>query len=195
MTWHVIRLAPNALRPDNGNRFRTIVERSLAEGGFSSFLPFEERPIVHFRTKKKIWRRFPMMPGYGFVEDVSNFEALRQCDGVGDVIKSAGRPVPIDEGEVRRVMLAEMGVNAEHDRLDAVREAREAMGTREAVLGAFPVGTLVVIKEGHLLAGETFVVGTATGRATVKGVVDRLNGMSVEIDAVNLEAADWMLTG
>ena len=187
MTWHVIRLAPNALRPDNGNHFRTIVEKSLTEGGFVFFLPFENKPQIHQRTKKKIWRRHPLMPGYGFVEHVRDFEALRGCDGVGDVIKSAGRPVPIHEGEVYKVMLAEMSVNAEHDRKNAAQEAREAMGTRAAVIGAFPINSLVTVKQGHLLAGHTFVVGAATGKATIKGVIDSL---AVEIDAAYLEAAE-----
>lgn len=192
MTWHVIRLTPKALKPDNGNHFRTIVEKSLSEGGFSYFLPFENKPIIHHRTKKKIWRRFPMMPGYGFVEGVTNFEALRGCDGVSDVIKSAGRPVPIPAGEVHKVMLAEMSINAEHGRMDALQEARAALGTRAGVVTRFPINSLVTVKEGHLLAGRTFVVNAATGKATIKGVIDTLEGgfLPVEIDAVHLEAAE-----
>ena len=188
MTWHVIRLAPDALKADRGNHFRTVVEKSLTEGGFSFFLPFEERPVTHPQTKKKIWRRFPLMPGYGFVDGVTNFEALRRCDGVSDVIKSAGRPVPIPDYDVHEVMLAEMSVNAEHNRKNAAQEARERMGTRAAVIGAFPINSLVTVKEGHLLAGRSFVVSAATGKATIKGVIEGF--LPVEIDAAHLQAAE-----
>tara|TARA_R110002110_G_scaffold37601_5_gene124048 strand:- start:4197 stop:4763 length:567 start_codon:yes stop_codon:yes gene_type:complete len=188
MTWHVIRLAPNALKADKGNHFRTVVEKSLNDGGFAFFMPFENKPHIHSKTKKKIWRRHPLIPGYGFVEDVSNFESLRNCDGVGDVIKSAGRPVPIPDFEVHKVMLAEMSVNAEHERKNAAQEARERMGTRAAVVGAFPINSLVTIKEGHLLAGQSFIVNAATGKATIKGVIDGF--LPVEIGAVDLQAAE-----
>lgn len=190
MTWHVIRLLSNALKADKANPRWSVVERSLTDGGFAFYLPFENKTIIHHRTKKKIERRFPLMPGYGFVEGVTNFEALRQCDGVMDVIKSAGAPVPIPATEVRDIAQAEHAVNAEHERKEANRKAREALGTRAALSNAFPVNTTVRVKQGHLLAGESFVVDAATGRATIKGIIGRLNNMSVEIDAVHLEAAE-----
>jgi len=190
MTWHVIRLLPNALKADKANPRWSVVERSLTDGGFAFYLPFENKTLIHHRTKKRIERRFPLMPGYGFVEGVTNFEALRQCDGVMDVIKSAGAPVPIPATEVRDIAAAEHAVNAEHERKEANRKAREALGTRAALSNAFPVNTTVRVKTGHLLAGESFVVDAATGRATIKGIIGRLNNMSVEIDAVHLEAAE-----
>ena len=188
--WHVITLAPNALRPAGGNHFKTIIEKSLTEGGFSYFLPFENKPIIDRRSKKKVWRRFSLMPGYGFVDSINNFEALRQCDGVGGLVKSAGRPVPIADSEVEKVMLAEMSINAEHGRMDHMLELKLSMGTRRKLVDQFPINTIVEVKEGHWLAGHTFMVNAATGKATIKGVIDDLNGLSVEIDAVHLQAAE-----
>lgn len=188
--WHVIRLAPGALKSHKIWRNQSIVERSLYEGGFAYFMPFEHKSIIHHRTKKRITTRQPLIIGYGFVEGVTNFEALRQCDGVSDVIKSAGRPVPIPAFEVHKVMASEAAINAEFDRKEAARKAREAMGSRALVAEAFPVNSVVRIRDGHLLAGQEFIVNAATGRATIKGVIDALNGMSVEIDAVHLEAAE-----
>jgi transcription antitermination factor NusG len=190
MTWHVIRLATGALRPHKLFTGFTVVERSLRDAGISFYLPFEHRTIVHPKTKKKIARDFPLMPGYGFVEGVTNFEALRQCDGVTDVIKSAGRPVPIRASVVSDVMEAEQAVNAEHARKEAAQAAREALGTRASVSQAFPVNSRARVKPGHLLAGQEVFVSAATGRATIKGVIEALNGMAVEIDATHLEAAE-----
>jgi len=190
MTWHVIRLGYGALRPHKLFTGFKVVERSLHDAGISFYLPFEHKTIVHPRTKKKIVRDFPLMPGYGFVENVTNFEALRQCDGVTDVIKSAGRPVPIRATLVSEVMDAEAAVNAEHERKQAAQAAREALGTRASVSAAFPVNSRARVKQGHLLGGQEIFINAATGRATIKGVIDALNGMSVEIDAAYLEAAE-----
>lgn len=190
MTWHVIRLGYGALRPHKLFTGQTVVERSLREAGISFYLPFEHKTIVHPKTKKKITRDFPLMPGYGFVENVSNFEALRKCNGVTDVIKSAGFPVPIRRDLVKEVMDAEAAVNAEHERKEAARAAREAMGTRATVAQAFPVNSTARVKQGHLLAGQEVFINAATGRATIKGVIEALNGMSVEIEVSSLEAAE-----
>lgn len=194
MTWHVIKLGYGALRPHRLFTNQTIVERSLRQAGISFYLPFEHKTIIIPKTKKKVVRDFPLMPGYGFVENVTNFEALRKCDGVTDVIKSAGRPVPIRVTLVQDVMQAEAAVNAEYARREAAQAAREALGTRASVSAAFPVNSRVRVKQGHLLAGQEIFISAATGRGTIKGIMTALDGMhndmDVEIDAVYLEAAE-----
>lgn len=189
-TWHVIRILGEALRPHKIYTHSTTVERSLHDAGISFYIPFARKTIVHHRTKKKIEMRFPLMLGYGFVQDVTNFEALRECKGVLDVIKSAGRPVPIRAEVVSQVRVEEFAINEEHARKEAAKAAREALGTRATVSQAFPVNSRARIKQGHLLAGQEFVVGAATGRGTIKGVIDMLDGFSVEIEAIHLEAAE-----
>lgn len=188
--WHVIRLGKGALDTHKLYSGFKVVEWSLKQEGFSFYLPFEHKTVTHPKTKKKIVRDFPLMPGYGFVENVTNFEALRGCNGVMDVIKSAGRPVPIRASLVTEVMEAEQAVNAEHERKQAAQAAREALGTRASVSAAFPVNSRARVKQGHLLGGQEIFINAATGRATIKGVIDALNGMSVEIDAAYLEAAE-----
>lgn len=190
MTWHVIMLSPGALRPDRFRPNETIVSRSLKEGGFSYYMPFERRAIIHAKTKKRIERQFPLMPGYGFVENVTNFEALRKCNGVNDVIKSAGKPIEIRPALVGEVRDAEQAINAEYDRKEIARQKREAMGSRALVAESFPVGGKVTIGEGHIMAGQTMTITAATGRGAIKGVIDMLNGIHAEIGVEYLNAAE-----
>ena len=191
MTWHVIRLLPNALKADKANPRWSIVERSLTDGGFAFYLPFENKTVTHPHTKKKIERRFPLMPGYGFVEGVTNFEALRQCDGVMDVIKSAGAPVPILEAEVTRVMMDELAINAENERQRQLGRAREKMGTRATMSTKFKVNsTRTIAPTHHLLQGEEITITAIAARGEIEGFIARLNNYPVKIDAVHLEAAE-----
>lgn len=186
MTWYVATLEPRALSPSKHLADDTIVSAALRDAGISFYMPFESEVIIHRSTKKKIIRRRPLVPGYAFIDGVRDFEGLRKCDGIRDVIKSAGCPVPIHEFEVWQLMADEAAINAEFDHWQALAAKREGLGTRATIESTFKKGSSYEIGDGHLLKGELITMKGTAARGRIEGVIARLNNYPVSIEAVHL---------
>lgn len=87
-----------ALRVRTGTDFSTV-ER-LIDMGLEIVCPFQRVTVKHRRTKAKIQKYFPVLPGYVFARLAdSSFELLKR---VGDVVgyirdRATGKPQKIDE--------------------------------------------------------------------------------------------------
>lgn len=172
----------------------SAVEVSLRRGGFAHYMPVEQR-VVRDRKKTNVWhkRRFPLLLGYVFVEDVDDWLRLEEkTPGVASIVRSRGRPMPILDWEMEELRAMEADSEAEAEaKLQWMKQQAEAKGrTRRMTMSLFPVGTAVRIVKGAAQDKTGLVTGTdREGR--LKLIVQRME-MSVSLDAVrvDLEAAE-----
>lgn len=183
--WYCIRLKPQAQRPAKQDPRITNIEFSLRHEGFDHYMPLERREIVHHRTKKPIDKQYPLIPGYAFVCDVDDWLRLNNCDFVAGVLGVRGTPMPIMPTVIDAVRDAEAVILSEYERQKAMRRQREKEQAdrlqhipQRRARQMYPAGTPIVIDRTHvLLGGMKGRVVDATGRQTIKAVIETLNGM------------------
>lgn len=216
MTWFAIRTLPGAQLPQReyqveptmlgangrprGKGYRIVpsldpdqsaVERALSNAGFAHYMPVEKR-LVRDRRKTDLWkgRRFPLLLGYVFVQDVTDFRTLEETAGVAGIVGTKGEPIAIPEGDI--AMLRGEEAKAEEKYLWEVQRREEAARrvTRNKAKILFPVGSRVLITKGIAQGRTAHVIGTDRG-GRLKAFTDSLNGtgtISVSVDAVLLVA-------
>lgn len=184
-SWYALRLKPGAARPYRNDARLTNIEWSMTQEGLSCYMPMELVLKIHHRTKKPIDKRFPIIPGYAFMEagPGQNWEKVRDCDFVASIIGSAGRPLPIPLEWIVLVKQWEDQWLKSYEykkMLKAMEEERRTQKvTRRSVSEQFPAGSVVMIGDRHrLFAGHKATVVDATGRNTIKAVIETLNGMA-----------------
>lgn len=180
--WYAIRLKPMASRPSKHDARYTNIEFALGSAGISHYMPFERREIIHHRTKKPLDKAFPLIPGYAFVSDVDDWLELHKTDYVAGVLGVKGTPMRLHNNDIEQIRAAEEIISQAYELSKAKRRAEEELRQnhipqrRARVL--YPAGSKVMIDAGHmLLGGRTAFVKEATGRDTIKAVVETLNGM------------------
>lgn len=217
MTWFAVRTHPGAqlpqreyrvekpslINPDTparGKGYRIVpslnpnvsaIERALANNGFTHYMPVEKR---HIRDRKKtgVWtgRRFPLLLGYVFVQDVQDWPLLATTPGVAGIVGSCGVPLPINIVDILMLRTMEAEAEAQFDREVEQREAMARRVSRKKAGGMFPNGSRVAIKTGYAEGREATVVGTdRDGR--LKALVDGMGmvgTISIPLDAVLLVA-------
>lgn len=202
MTWYPILTSPGASKPyartireiinpvtkrtglvRHADNHRSVVEASMEQAGIEFYIAFESETIRHPKTKKWITRRKPLIPGYVFAKDITDWPAFEALKGISGPIRIRSAPVPIAGGELERLMDAERMV--EQARLARLVTPQ----TKKARLAArYPSGSKVRIPHGHLLSGREAFVIEATARNTIRAIITAFGGqVDVEIDADNLE--------
>lgn len=214
MTWFAIRTAPGAQMPQReyavettslgkdgrprGKGYRIVpsldpdisaVERSLSNAGFAHYMPIEKR-LVRDRKKSNLWkpRRFALLLGYVFVRDVSRWADLEATPGVASVVRSQGRPMPIEGKDILMLQAMEAVAQTKYEQAVEQRRIAEGRVTRKRAASLFPAGSHVHILKGHAEGRSGFAVGPARdGRLKVLlGLMEA--GISVSMDAVQLVA-------
>lgn len=212
MTWYAIRTLPGAQMPQReyavetntlgaggrprGKGYRIVpsldpnisaVERALSNGGFSHYMPVERR-LVRDRKKTDLWkpRRFALLLGYVFVEDVTDWVRLEETPGVASTVRSMGKPMPIPVGEIAMLRDMEAEAEAKLQRLIEQREAQARRLPRRKTGSIFPSGSMVWVESGPAEGRSGVVTGTdREGRLRL--LIQSLE-MSVPMDAVKLVA-------
>lgn len=216
MTWYAIRTLPGAQLPQReyqvesteldangksrGKGYRIVpslnphvsaIERALNNNGFIHYMPVEKR---HVRDRKKtgIWkgRRFPLLLGYVFVQDVEDWPRLADTPGVAGIVGSCGVPLPINIMDILMLRTMEAEAEAQFDREVEQREAMARRVSRKKASGMFPSGSRVAIKAGLAEGREATVMGTDRG-GRLKALVDGMSmagTISIPLDAVLLVA-------
>jgi len=137
--WYVLRVASN-----KEESVRDALQRKVSIEGFQDrigriLVPSERRPAPRGRGSKKVVER-KMYPGYVFIEmapdengriDERAWFLIRETTGVGDFIGAAGKPTPMRQSDVEKMLMQ-------------VQKAQE--GTPVSV--EFAKGDQVKIKEG-----------------------------------------------
>jgi transcription antitermination factor NusG len=180
--WYAVRLKPMAARPSKHDPRYTNIEYALGSAGIEHYLPLDRREIIHHRTKKPIDKAFPLLPGYAFVCDVDDWYELHRVDYVAGVLGVGGTPLRLHGTDIENIRIAEGEIFQRYEAQKAKRRLEEEMKEkhipqrRARVL--YPAGSTVKINEAHmLLGGRNAIVKEATGRDTIRALVETLNGM------------------
>lgn len=184
--WYALRLKPGAARPYRHDERLTNIEWSLKREGMDCYMPMELAMKIHHRTKKTIDKRFPLIPGYAFMQaipDEQNWKKVAECDFVASVIGIGGTPLPLPDSQVELIKMAEKSLRDVYEYQKAARAYEEARRlrkvTQRVAAEQFPAGGVVTISDHHrLFAGRRATIVAATGRNTIKAVIETLNGMA-----------------
>jgi transcription antitermination factor NusG len=199
--WFAIRTRPGTQRQakprigeKNDRIGEFIIERNLRDAGFDVFMPSIYREIRHHRTEEYIVKRFPLMVGYSFVNDPRSFYALGETDGVSGILGVAGMPMRINTSSVQSIRDAEDRELElmERRRLARIQKEKQLSRklTRKEARELFPKNHRVTVQGTGYLSGMSGFVVDATGRNTIKAVIETLNGLiPVELDIAELSEA------
>lgn len=184
--WFALRLKPGAGRPYRNDERLTNIEWSLKREGIDYYMPMELTMKIHHRTKKTIDKRFPLIPGYAFIKavhDEQNWKKVAECDFVASIIGIGGNPLPLPSAQVELIQMAETSLRELYEYHKALRAYEEAQRlrkvTRRVASEQFPAGGVITISREHrLFAGRRATIVAATGRNTIKAVIETLNGMA-----------------
>lgn len=188
INWYAIRTRPGSQRPVksgySGDRFvedETIIERNLRHAGFDGFMPATYREIRHHRTDEYITKRYPLMVGYMFVRNPASFYKLKDVVGVSDILGVAGSPMAISEATISAIRDAEEREIEILERRRAARLQKERKLcrklTRKEARELFPANKRIIVSSEGYLSGMAGVIVDATGRNTIKAVINTLNGL------------------
>jgi transcription antitermination factor NusG len=163
----------------------TAVEAELQYHGITHYLPVELVEIKHHRTKKTITLRRPLVPGYVFVEDVTDWPLFERLRWAAGPVRIAQEPAPIPEKDMASIRKAE----ADIELVNAQRRSAQDLTSRK-LKNRFPHGSKVTIIGQHMLSGRQAFVVEATGRKTIKAVIDNLNSLQVEVPIENVTISE-----
>jgi len=201
--WYAVRTTPGATKPaatyrrevvnvKNGRKAmvrhvkegQSVIEASMIENGIWFYMPVELKTDRHHRTKALIHKRSPLIPGHVFVADILDWQAFEALPGVLGVIRVDGVPFTVSEGEMERLRNSERAIDAEN-----AARFEASMNTKKKLKEKYPTGSKVVITAaGHHLEGRSAMVSGATGRQTIKAMVDLLSGQgTVELSLGDFE--------
>ncbi len=154
MFWYVLKIQSN-----RENSIKKSLERRIKREGLERFfgeiiIPTEKVSEVKNGKKKVIEHK--LFPGYLMVHMILNDETwflVRETSGVGDFTGAAGKPIPMQEHEISRMLGRE--------------EQKEEEQPRVAL--TFAVNDTVKIKEGPFEGFEGTIdsVDETSGRLTV----------------------------
>ncbi len=154
LIWYVLKVQTN-----RENSIRKSLERRIAREGLGDYfgqiiIPTER--IVETKGGKKKVREQKLYPGYVMIQMVLNDETwylVRDTSGVGDFTGAAGKPHPMDEVEVERML--------------GLEQQKEEEPTKVKI--EFRPGDVVKITTGpfETFEGEIDSIDEATGKISV----------------------------
>jgi transcription antitermination factor NusG len=170
--WFPIRVSAGAFRHMHSSA-RTRLEHALKDYEF--YVPWEHYCFRHHRSKKMLQSRKPLIPGYVFIANITDFERLERIPEISGPIRGMdNRPRTIRATEIDRLREAEaMVLRAFENRNVSQKAWRERK---------WPAGSTVTISAGHIMSGREARVLEATGRRTIKAVIENMFGTDVEIE-------------
>jgi hypothetical protein len=199
--WYAVKARPGTQRKAaprigeaNDRRGEFIIERNLRDAGFEVFMPSTVREVRHHRTEEYMVKRFPLMVGYAFVRNPRDFYSLSDCDGVSAILGVAGCPLRIPAMSIEAIRAAEHVELDIMERRRALRIQKEKQAqrklTRREARDLFPKNRRITVSNNGLLRGMSGFVVDATGRNTIKAMIETLNGLiPVELDIAEFSEA------
>lgn len=155
--WYILKVQVN-----REESIRRALERRIKVAGLEPFfgvivVPTEDVAEYNKSGKRRIVKR-KLYPGYLMIHMALNDETwflVRETPGIGDFTGSAGKPTPMEDHEVQRIVKATQGA-----------EAGEAP-IKTAI--PFRSGDRVRVKEGYFenFEGDVESIDEANGRVTV----------------------------
>ncbi len=155
LKWYVVKVQTMREESIRDSLLRRIKQEGF-EDYFGQILIPSEKVVETKGGKKRVIER-KLYPGYLFIQMAlteDTWYLVRSTTGVGDFTGAAGRPVPMQEHEVQRLLGLE----------DARKEGEPAK-----IKINFSVGDVVKIKEGtfETFEGTIDAIDDASGKVTV----------------------------
>ena len=154
MSWYVLKVQTNRERTIRDALLKKINGEKLEEYFGEIVIPSER--VVDTRSGNHREQDRKLFPGYIMVQMVLNDETwylVRDTGGVGDFAGAAGKPLPMEQHEVDRML---------------GRAEQQSTAVPKVKIG-FAIGDLLKIREGTFenFEGEVEQIDEANGRVTV----------------------------
>jgi transcriptional antiterminator NusG len=174
MAWYILKVQVN-----RENSICEALQRNIKRAGLESFfgeilVPTEDVREFSKSGKQRIVKR-KLYPGYVVVRMAVNDQTwflVRDTAGIGDFTGAAGKPVPLSQTEVDRILASSRTQKPEEGGDEQIKTAIR-----------FKVGDRVRVKEGYFqnYEGELSTIDERNGRITVMiNIFGRLNPVQLE---------------
>jgi transcriptional antiterminator NusG len=167
MQWFVLKVQSNREKSIRDSLLRRIKREDLEEFFGEIVIPTEK--VVETKGGKKKVREQKLYPGYMMIQMVLNDETwylVRDTSGVGDFTGAAGKPLPMEEREVMRML---------------GRAEAEEQDVQPVVKFSVQVGDTVKVKEGAFESFEGSVDALDETSGKVKVMIE-IFGRSTEVE-------------
>jgi transcriptional antiterminator NusG len=167
MQWFVLKVQSNREKSIRDSLLRRIKREGLGEYFGEIVIPTEK--VVETKGGKKKVREQKLYPGYMMIQMVLNDESwylVRDTSGVGDFTGAAGKPLPMEEREVMRML---------------GRAEAEEQDIQPVVKFSVQVGDTVKVKEGAFESFEGSVDALDETSGKVKVMIE-IFGRSTEVE-------------
>ena len=159
MQWFVLKVQSNRERSIRESILRRIKMEGMEEYFGEIFIPTEK--VVETKGGGRRVREQKLLPGYMMIQMVLNDETwhlVRSTGGVGDFTGAAGKPIPMEEHEVRKWLGLDQEVKGEGEK-----------AAKPVVKFEVSVGDHVKVKEGAFESFEGSIdsMDEATGKVKV----------------------------
>lgn len=156
LRWYILKVQSNRENTICDALKRRVAVEGLGEYFGEILVPTED--VAEFKNGKRRVVKRKLYPGYIVAQMVINEDtwfAVRETPGIGDFTGAAGKPAPMQDHEVERI------VKSAHTQEDSGEPIKTAI--------PFKVGDRVRIKEGTFenFEGDVDVIDEANGRVTV----------------------------
>ena len=163
MEWYVLKIQSNREKSIREGLLRRISREGLEEFFGEIIIPTEK--IVETRGGKKRTTHKKLYPGYIMIHLVLNDETwylVRDTNGVGDFTGAAGKPIPMQQDEIQRMLGDKTALEQEPARVKIDLVPGEVVKINEGGFESFE-GTVETIDEA---SGKISVLVEIFGRST-----------------------------
>lgn len=163
LQWYVLKVQSNREKTIRESLLRRIKREKLGKYFGDIIIPTEK--VAETKSGKKRITEVKLYPGYIMVHLILNDETwylVRDTSGVGDFTGAAGKPIPMLEDEVQRMLGDKEAVDVEPKKVKIDLEIGETVKIKEGGFESFE-GTIDVIDQ---TSGKITVLVEIFGRST-----------------------------
>jgi transcription termination/antitermination protein NusG len=169
MAWYVLKVQSNREKSIRQSLLKRIKRENLEEYFEEIVIPTEK--VVETKGGKKKVREQKLFPGYMMIKMKLTDETwylVRDTSGVGDFTGAAGKPIPMQEHEIKRM-------------LGQPEEGKAEAAATPVVKFSVSVGDVVKVKEGPFESFEGTVDSLDEQSGKIKVMIE-IFGRSTEVE-------------
>lgn len=161
--WYVLKVSSNRERTIRDSLLKRIKRDGLEEFFGDIIIPTEK--VVETKGGKKKVTEHKLYPGYIMINMELNDDSwylVRDTSGVGDFTGAAGKPIPMEEDEINRMLGLEDSKDVEPSKVKIDFAQGESVKIKDGTFESFE-GSIEAIDEEH---GKVTVLIEIFGRST-----------------------------